>query len=69
MLLISNLSRCIPSNVNLTVCVHYTRYRSITLHLMLSDGLRKYVEQPGLGFLPHVRQSKVPTLEVDVDVE
>ena len=57
------MSRCTSSNVNLTVRVHYARSKGITLHLMLSDGLRKRIEQ--LGLL-HIRQSKVPTLKVVV---
>jgi hypothetical protein len=67
LLLILNLSRCTSSNINLTVRVHYARSKSITLHLMLSDALRKRVEQLGLRFLLYVRQSDVPILDVVVE--
>ena len=64
LLLILNLTRCTPSNVNLTVCVHYARSKSITLCLMPPDEWRKRVAQLGLRFHLHVRQSNVPALEV-----
>src|SRR5258706_1672080 len=67
MLLILNLSRRTPSNVNLTVCVHHARSESITLRLMPSDGWKKRVEQLGLGFQPHAREPEPPTLEVVAD--
>ena len=66
LLLILDLSRSTPSSLNLTVCAHYGHSQSTTLRLMSSDGLRKRVEHPSLGFRLHVRQSIVPTLKVIV---
>ena len=47
--------------------MHYTCSKSITLHLMLSDGWGEPVEQLGRRSQLHVCESKVPTLKVVVE--
>ena len=66
LLLILNLSRSTPSNVNLTVYIHYNSSKSINLILVPSGGWRKPIQQRSLGFQLHVRESKVSNLEVVV---
>ena len=59
LVMLMRLDRNTPSNVNLTVWIHFARSKSITLRLIPSDGWKKSVEQPSLEFRLYVRQSQI----------